>query len=177
MGVSDARYGYQGGPGPGAATFNPGSGSGGGGGGSSFGDSARRFAESLPVVGGPLKAALGDPDQERMQRVMAQIAEQYRQYRPQMAQARMTGLGNQLSLFGPVNNLLSQMYGPLAQTPGAPGSPGQMFDLSKLMNNPMNAVPAASNLTPSTFHLRDGRTIQNGPGPKVDDSKVAVAKL
>lgn len=79
----------------------------------------------LPIVGG----LFGNPEEEALQRQMMDNAARLRQMGPQMADARMQGLRQQLGALGPANSMLAAMYGPgaavdmaaLGQSPVPPG--------------------------------------------------------
>ncbi len=67
--------------------------------------------DQIPMIG----QAFGSAGEEAKKRGMHGVAKSYQAYRPEVAQARMNALNNQMSMFGPVNNMLGQMYGPDAQ--------------------------------------------------------------
>lgn len=90
------------------------------------GDKGRTLAESIPVLGPMATAIFGSPQEEALQKQIKAMQDAYTAYRPQVAQSRMNALGNQLSVYGPVNDMLGKMYGQGAQV-----------DTSKLMQNPM----------------------------------------
>jgi len=79
----------------------------------------------LPIVGG----FFGNPEEEALQRQMADNAARLRELQPQMYEARMQGLRQQLGALGPANSMLAAMYGPgaavdmtaLGQSPLPPG--------------------------------------------------------
>jgi hypothetical protein len=78
----------------------------------------------LPVVGGmfPNKHA------EALEAQFRKMMETYQQLREPMQQAQMNALGQQLSVFGPVNDQIGRMYGQ-----------GSMFDTAPLLQNPIPA--------------------------------------
>lgn len=76
----------------------------------------------IPFVGGLFTS----PEGEAAERAYKNMQRTYQQYRPMAAQGRMNALGNQLDLFGPVNDQLGAMY-------------GKQFDLGVLRRNPMPA--------------------------------------
>jgi hypothetical protein len=124
-------------------------------------DRALSGLETLPVVGGLLKGFAGDPAEAAHTAQLKKMAASYEAMRPQMAQARMTGLGNQLSLFGPVQALMEKMYGP-----------GMHFDLSKLTQNPLTGPAPGANGAPDASVLQSAlaknaqtrQWAQNNPG-------------
>ncbi len=71
---------------------------------------------TLPVIGG----MFDDPAEEDLQRRMGEARDRFEAMRPQMADARMYGLRNQLTAFGPANRALAAMYGPQAAIDFAP---------------------------------------------------------
>lgn len=73
--------------------------------------SFRSSFNKLPFIGGIGEALWGSPEQEEMQRQMARAQQQYREYRPQIMEARMNAFNNTSNAFSPVNNLIGQMYG------------------------------------------------------------------
>lgn len=77
----------------------------------------------LPLVGNFFE----NPNEGRMTQQMHQAGLNYQAYRPMAAQARLNALQQQASAFQPVNNQLSQMYGPSA-----------MMDTGAMMQNPMS---------------------------------------
>jgi hypothetical protein len=62
----------------------------------------------LPFVGGMFE----NPDEAQQREQMHNMALAYSAYRPELAQARMNALGNQMSLYQPAVNSLMGMYGP-----------------------------------------------------------------
>jgi hypothetical protein len=56
---------------------------------------------------------------------MQQAQAQYEAYRPEALRARMSAMGNAMSLFAPANGMLGQMYGPQAE-----------IDFERAMQNP-----------------------------------------
>lgn len=69
-------------------------------------------------------------EEDRVQEEWARMQQAVESYRPASLDAQFGGLQNRLGLFGPVNDLLGQMYGPGAQ-----------FDLSAAMgNNPFASL-------------------------------------
>jgi hypothetical protein len=69
---------------------------------------------------------IADPANEKKRGSMHNMALAYQAYRPEVAQARMQALNNQMSMFAPLNAMLGQMYGQGAQ-----------FDLSKATQSPL----------------------------------------
>lgn len=56
-----------------------------------------------------------DSDQEKKQENFKKTADQYSRYRPEVEQARMNSYNQQASMFAPVSEMLTQMYGPQAR--------------------------------------------------------------
>ena len=83
------------------------------------------FMKDLPGMAG-----LRRSDQEKaMVQALQQSAQDYQQYRPEIAQARMQALQQSLSLLDPYNRALEEMYGP-----------GAAPDYSQLLQNPMAGI-------------------------------------
>lgn len=99
--------------------------------------------QDIPVVGGLLNTLFGGQtnQQKDLTKQLARLQGLYAQYRPQLAQAQMQGLSQQLQAFSPVNNLIGQIEGK---------GNGPYFNLSALMQNPMTApgAPLAPPLAP-----------------------------
>lgn len=74
------------------------------------------------ILGGQANAQA----QKFLQDRLTNLGTQYQAYRPAAARGRMNALDNQLAMTGPVNDLLTRMYGPAAG-----------FDISKLARMPM----------------------------------------
>lgn len=91
----------------------------------SFFDHLRSFGNALPIVGGTAKALWGDPAQEAQNAQMQNNIWQLQQARPEMINAHLNQMNATSNAFGPMNNLMAQMYGPGAQ-----------MDFSKLIQNP-----------------------------------------
>ena len=67
--------------------------------------------------------------QEELQKRYEEMRKSYQQYRPQIAQAGTNALQTQLGAFGPMNDLLKNMYGP-----------GAGYDLAALGQNPLQGM-------------------------------------
>lgn len=87
-----------------------------------------KFVSGIPILGNALNSMgiVGNPDEDAVQKSLADMKKAYSAYRPQAQQQSMLGLGNQLSAFGGTNDMLASMYGPQAK-----------IDTSKLLQNPM----------------------------------------
>lgn len=85
----------------------------------------RSFVNSLPVVGGVFESIWGSPEQEAKQAAMEQAKQAMFAYRPMAMDTRMNAMQNSAAAFGPMQQLMGQMYGQGAQT-----------DMSKLISNP-----------------------------------------
>lgn len=69
--------------------------------------------EELPIVGSMFGPTDAQQDADRQQQeALQQIEQEYTQYRPISDAAHQQSLQQQLSLFGPINQMLEQMYGP-----------------------------------------------------------------
>lgn len=68
-----------------------------------------------------------NPNETQKLQSMQQAAEVYHAMRPELQQAQLNALRQQMSLMGPVQNALGQMYGPGAQ-----------FSLDQAMQNPIS---------------------------------------
>lgn len=78
-------------------------------------DKTRSITNSLPIVGGLSSAIFGDPNQEDHQKQMEAAAQRIKQYRPMAMQGRMNAMNQGSLAFNPLNELMSQMYGPGAR--------------------------------------------------------------
>lgn len=96
-----------------------------------MGDKGRNFLGGIPFVGGMFKGLFGDPEQEAMQRAMAQAQQQMAEQRSNMMDSRMNAMNQGALAFGPRNQMLGQMMG--QQGPNA-----QAMDLGPLLQNPMS---------------------------------------
>jgi hypothetical protein len=94
-------------------------------------DGLRRGLNSVPIAGGVFSSIWGDPDQEAHAAAMEQAAKQYEQYRPLAADARFQAFNNMSAAFGPMQQLMAQMYGKGATTPFS-----AMVQQPKLMPTP-----------------------------------------
>jgi len=97
-----------------------------------MGDKGRNFLGGLPFVGGMFKGLFGDPEQEAMQRAMAEAQQQMAQQRSGMMDSRMNAMNQGALAFGPRNQMLGQMMG--QKGPGA-----QAMDLTPMTQNPMSS--------------------------------------
>lgn len=88
-------------------------------------DSGRSFLNSLPIAGGIFEGLFGSPEQEAHARELARVKAAYEAYRPEMQANRFGAMQNQSAAFGPMQQLMGQMYGPGAQ-----------MDFSKIVQNP-----------------------------------------
>jgi hypothetical protein len=104
---------------------------------------ARSFFNSLPVAGGLFESLWGSPEQEAKQKAMAEAQQAMFAYRPVAMDARLGAMNNMSAAFGPMQQLMGQMYGPAAQT-----------DMSKLIGNPFSEQAQAEMLAKA-----------QGPGP------------
>jgi hypothetical protein len=62
---------------------------------------------NMPVIG----SFFQNPNELHQREQMSKAAEAYTAYRPEMAQAHMNALANQMSVMQPVQNALNKMYG------------------------------------------------------------------
>lgn len=94
------------------------------------GDRGRNILNGLPFIGGTMKGIFGDPEQEAMQRAMAEAQEKMAMQRSNMMDARMNAMNQGALAFGPRNQMLGQMMG--QRDPGA-----QAMDIGPMLQNPM----------------------------------------
>ncbi len=90
-------------------------------------DKTRSGMNSIPIVGGLTSSIFGDPDQEDHQANLERAQAQINGYRPQAMQGRMNAMNQGALAFGPLNQLMGQMYGK-----------GAMQNMKPMMQNPMD---------------------------------------
>ena len=71
----------------------------------------------IPIVGNLLDGLLFGPDTSKLTGAMGDASKYYNEYAPEGYKARQQALTQASSLFGPVNSMLTQMYGPGAVLP------------------------------------------------------------
>lgn len=106
------------------------------------------------AIGGEIGDSLdGDPEQEKLQHVLEQTQADTERYRQESAAQREHILGQQIGLYGPVNDLLTRMYGP-----------GFSLDLAALQKPPPSYASAASLYRDPTLPYDDKATGPNHTG-------------
>ena len=108
----------------------------------------------FPMVG------LGQsPEEQALISQMQQTSQDYQAYRPEIAQARMQGLQQSMSLMDPYNRAMASMYGP-----------GAMPDYSQVFQNPMVGNVQAH--TPPTVQAQGPGVANNPNRPMVQASRI-----
>lgn len=114
----------------------------------------RSFMNSLPVAGGLFESLWGSPEQEAHQKSMEQAKQAMFQYRPWAMDAGMNVMNNQAAAFGPMQQLIGQMYGNGAQ-----------MDFGKIIQNPFSAEHQAN-----IRGMVNPQQRQGGPGMQTTQS-------
>lgn len=85
----------------------------------------RDILTGLPVVGSLAESFVGSPEADAQKKAFEDAKKAYETYRPYNMQARMAAFQNMANAFGPMQNLMSQMYGT-----------GAVPDMAKMVQNP-----------------------------------------